>query len=540
VELNSVTAEYGLVPPDELCWVGGEFRDALAREHGDRRRLDRRDNAAVGLLEWGQKYLPSHFVAPPSTMHRWLARQLDAGSANRGLRINVLGPRGSAKSTLAALALPLRSALQVDEHYIWIVSDTAEQACGHLENIKAELLGNPLLAAYPAAAGAGPVWRRGFVTLRNGVTIEALGTGQAIRGRRLRQHRPTLIVCDDLQNDAHIRSAVQREHSRTWFHGALMQAGTPRTNVVNLATALHRDALAMELCRTPGWTSRVFRSIVRWPHEMSLWNEWEAIHADLANPRYEAESRAFYREHRQAMHAGAIVLWPEVEDLFTLMSLRAQSGRTAFEREKQNSPISPESCEWPEAYFDEAIWFDEWPGNLLLKTMALDPSKGADSRRGDFSALVMLGVDPSGIVYVEADLARRPTPEIVDAAVDCYRRFQPAIFGVEANQFQDLLGGQFEAAFLRQGLLAARPVGIVNRVAKVVRIRRLGPYLSTRRLRFKAASPATRLLVEQLMEFPIADHDDGPDALEMAIRLAEDMFRAPAFDDGLGSRLAIG
>ena len=44
--------------------------------------------------------------------------------------------------------------------------------------------------------------------------------------------------------------------------------------------------------------------------------------------------------------------------------------------------------------------------------------------------------------------------------------------------------------------------------------------LSERRIRFKRNSPGTRLLVEQLKQFPTADHDDGPDALEMARRLA--------------------
>jgi len=110
--------------------------------------------------------------------------------------------------------------------------------------------------------------------LRNGVSIEAFGAGQRLRGRRRRAHRPTLIVCDDLQNDGHIHSARQRESSQAWFHGALLKAGTARTNIVNLATALHRDALAMQLHRTPGWNSRRFRSIVRWPDNMALWQQW--------------------------------------------------------------------------------------------------------------------------------------------------------------------------------------------------------------------------------------------------------------------------
>src|SRR5687767_10330006 len=58
-----------------------------------------------------------------------------------------------------------------------------------------------------------------------------------------------------------------------------------------------------------------------------------------------------------------------------------------------------------------------------------------------------------------------------------------------------------------------------NRLNKQVRIRRLTPWLARREIRFKANSPGARLLVEQLRDFPNADHDDGPDALEIALRV---------------------
>jgi len=74
----------------------------------------------------------------------------------------------------------------------------------------------------------------------------------------------------------------------------------------------------------------------------------------------------------------------------------------------------------------------------------------------------------------------------------------------------------------------------------VVRIRRLGPLLSQRRLRFLARSSSTRLLVDQLRDFPVGAHDDGPDALEMALRLAEDVLQGRSSDDGLGARLPVG
>jgi hypothetical protein len=48
--------------------------------------------------------------------------------------------------------------------------------------------------------------------------------------------------------------------------------------------------------------------------------------------------------------------------------------------------------------------------------------------------------------------------------------------------------------------------------------------LAQRQLRFKARSRGTLLLVQQLKDFPVGDFDDGPDALEGAIRLAVELW----------------
>ncbi len=514
--------------------LGRALRSAVASAF-DGDPTPRRDAEELDLIAWGQAYLPSHFAKRPSALHRWLAGEFDAMRSCRGTRVNAVGPRGAAKSTIATLAGVLRGAVEGEEPYIWIVSDTKAQAQTHLSNVKAELLENRELGdAYPRSVGKGPVWRSAGIELRNGVVIEAFGTGQRLRGRRRRAERPTLIVCDDLQNDSHIVSAVRRETSREWFEGALLKAGTKRTNIVNVATALHRDALAIRLAKAPGWRSRTFQAIVQWPERMDLWREWEAIYCDSNQADAAVEARRFYGDNQQAMQAGVELLWPDEEDLYTLMRMRIEGGAAAFEREKQSSPVDPERCEWPEAYFDEACWFDEWPGELTLRVVALDPSKGGDARQGDYSALVMLGVDHEGVLHIEADLARRPTARMVADAVACCQQFRPDAFGVEANQWQQLLSGEFLAECARQGVLGVSPCEINNHTNKAMRIRRLGPYLSQRRLRFKRGSPSTELLVEQLREFPIGSHDDGPDALEMAVRLAEEVWRTRDDDERFG------
>jgi hypothetical protein len=268
------------------------------------------------ILAWGRTFLPAHFVHEPSLLHAWLGDELELLQDNRGTKINLIGPRGSAKSTIATLCYVLRAAVEEHERYIWIVSDTKEQAQAHLENVKTELVENKRLAEYyPNATGQGQQWRANSIELRNRVVIQSFGTGRRIRGRRHREIRPTLIVCDDLQNDSHMSSASQREASRQWFHGTLLNAGDRQTNLINLATALHREALALELHGAAGWVSRNFPAIISWPTNRELWDEWEAIYCDNENGDARGAAWLFYDEHREEMDAGATVLWPDGEKL---------------------------------------------------------------------------------------------------------------------------------------------------------------------------------------------------------------------------------
>lgn len=489
---------------------------------------ERWNSRTRNLLDWSLHFLKHHFREPPSKMHRWLCKELDRTRIERGLKYNVLAPRGAAKSTIGTFAFPLREALENREPYIWIVSDTMSQAHAHLENLKSELVENEkILQRYSESSGKSSHWRNGSITLKNGVMIEAFGTGQSIRGRRHKQHRPSLIICDDLQNDDHIISSYARDKSRSWFHGTLLKAGQPRTTVLNLATALHHEAIAMELIDKPGWISKKFRAIEKWPVHTTLWEQWESIYTRIDDPESSQKADRFYSEHFQEMNEGCEILWPRREDIYTLMKMRVESGRTSFEREKQNSPVNPEYCEWEESYFGEFLWFEQKPCDPLCTVMSLDPSKGTDSHRGDYSAFVVVSLGKDGFYYVDADLERRSVAEIISQGVELYRRFQPDLFAIESNQFQNLLESDFVREFRDRGLPHVQPYPLENRINKIVRIRRLGPLLSSKRIRFRANSPSAKLLVEQLKTFPVGDHDDGPDAMEMSIRLIGELMKEP-------------
>lgn len=200
-----------------------------------------------------------------------------------------------------------------------------------------------------------------------------------------------------------------------------------------------------------------------------------------------------------------------------------------FDRERLyagNWKERPETGEFPFSWFDNK-WFEKWPTDdaIILKTMALDPSKGRSDKTGDYQALVKLAIDRHDVLYVQANMRKRPIAQMVADSVDIYREFAPAAFGLEGNAWQDLLEPDFSEEFSRQGVIAPSLMLLNNSVNKHVRIRRLGGYLAHDRVRFKAGCSDTQLLIDQLLDFPCGDHDDGPDAMEMAIRLAEEMTR---------------
>lgn len=492
--------------------------------------------AQTDLLAWGKRYLRSYFTSPSPNAHAALLRDLAGGTVSRNMRETIVGSRGTAKSFVVSLVYVLASAVMRTEPYIMIGSESAGQANALLNAVKTELESNQDLARdYPDACGFGPTWRQNEIVLLNGVKIEAVGSGKRIRGRRQKEARPTLVILDDPESEKHATSDRMRESSAAWFDSAVMNIGDDTTNFVVVANALHDESLAMKLIDRPSWHGRFWRSIERYPDRMDLWAAWEALYRD---PKPEAleESERFYRDNQVEMDRGAVLLWPGRENLLALMKKRAED-RTSFEAEKQCNPVNPKLCEWGDSYFESLVWFTRWPKDLQVKTIGIDPSKGKDAKRGDFSAIVKLGRDRAGNLWVQADLQRRDTRKIVQDAVRAHIDFGPDAAVCEGNSFQELLAEDMGEEAERQGQVADfHPID--NSVKKVVRIRRLTPYLSHGKFRF-FDDPGTRLLVAQLRQFPIGSHDDGPDALEMALRAAIETFNMRVQQGGVNSSIAF-
>ena len=314
----------------------------LTGPKGLRRRL-----GAFDLEYFGRAYLAHYFVRRSPAFHGELDRiwregvlkgknpDTDAKEISRadGCRRAIEAPRGHAKSTTFTFKDDLHAALYAYKHYIIILSDSSEQAEGFLADIKTELEENAALRE-DFGELEGRVWKSSVILLANGVKIEAIGSGKKIRGRRHKQWRPDLIVCDDLENDENVNTPEQRKKLRDWFYKAVSKAGDTYTDIVYIGTLLHFDALLANVAKNPSYKAVRYQGVLSFADNTELWDAWERIFTDLANDKRQEEALAFYEANREEMLQGTAVLWEEKLSYYDLMVIRISEGEASFKDRK--------------------------------------------------------------------------------------------------------------------------------------------------------------------------------------------------------------
>lgn len=208
-------------------------------------------------------------------------------------------------------------------------------------------------------------------------------------------------------------------------------------------------------------------------------------------------------------------LWPERYDEAALEQIRIGRDTYWWLSLFQQRAGRPGESEWPEEYFADHIWADRWPDAFEVVGMGVDPSKGKNAKRGDYSAIVTIGIS-GGLAWVDASLERRPTDKIIADTLGIAAESRADVVNFETNGFQEDVAERFRSDAWNAGLINLATIFTDNVGNKELRLQwKLGPKLKNKLIRFRN-SPGCRLLVQQLREFPLGRHDDGPDALEMA------------------------
>ena len=497
----------------------------------------RRERAWNDFEFFCQTYFP-HYVPTPhfSLFQRFAFKRLPEviDGPTDGREVHE-APRGEAKSTYETQLCSLWSicrAAHIDahgfvklmlsaksrKHMIGIIMNTEEQAAEMLESIKAELDTNPRLAMdFPEACGQGRVWQATTAITVNNIKIRIGGTGKKLRGMKHGPYRPDLIFLDDLENDENVKDKKQRDKIQKFVLSAVLGLAPPQggMDVFWVGTSLHYDAAINRVARAPGWRRRVFKAIMKWPDNMALWERWEALFVrsgdDEEKEAFEAEALAFYEANKAALDAGAVVSWPEVRPLYRLMCIRA-TNHESFNQEYQNEAGNDEDAPFKGLQF----WVNHLSDWVFFG--ACDPSLGKQGTARDPSAILVGGLNRKTMVLdvVEADICRRVPDLIITRLIDLQAEYACVAWGIETIQFQAFLYTEIIKRAALRGI-AFPGVPVSPSTDKNLRIMSTQPHVANGLIRSHRNHTT---LNEQLMFYPEADHDDGPDALEMLKTLA--------------------
>jgi len=444
-------------------------------------RRRRKERARKDRLWFAEQYLPHYIWKPFGRFHRDLNRLLDV----RGQMCFFAGPRESGKTTLDGLVVQLHDICFGLRHFEVIISETADQASDYAKFIKLELEENERLKQDFGDLKGRYQWEDDDFVTKNNVRVLSRGRGQAIKGLRWRQYRPDRIVAIDLENMKTSRNPRIVKETISWV------AGEVRGGMADDGSFLMEGQIIRKRCvlahfineknddGTPKYPSRVWRAITE-----------------------DGES-----------------YWPEGFPIEALKKKRADMGVVEWNRWMQNNPEDEEGlfrAEWIRYYHP-----DEVKGKELWTYTGMDPSMSS-GESSDFKAIVTISRDRDGIIYVRDAYIRRTTPDfMVRAMYNRYEELHPVLMGAEDNAIKEFLDTPFNVVAKEKGYhLPLRKIH--NTIAKEARIARLSPLVETGKIRFLKGHSDQDLLVEQLVFFGQPGvHDDGPDALEMAVRLSQ-------------------
>ena len=190
----------------------------------------------------------AHYIQYPTASFQ---KELFSLTENDSIKTLVVEAfRGSGKSTLMTLSLPIWAVLgKRKEKFVVILAKTQQQARQYLANIKKEIESNSMLRS-----DLGPFqeqedeWRTSSIVIpRYGARITVASVESSLRGMRHYEHRPGLVIADDLEDLESVRQQEQRNKLWAWYTGDVIPMGNESTRYVVIGTRLHDDSLLMRL-----------------------------------------------------------------------------------------------------------------------------------------------------------------------------------------------------------------------------------------------------------------------------------------------------
>ena len=338
-------------------------------------------------------------------------------------RVLIAAPRGTAKSTVTSLLLPMhRIAFKGDdeEEFIVIISESQAQSINFLSRIKYHLTHSDQFKQLFGDMGPNTArrWTATDVVTANGVRIVAVGTGQRVRGFIEGDTRPTLIIVDDFESELNAFTLEARAKNRKWMTEAVIPSLSDEGRIVMIGTVISEDCF---LC---------------WAKESSAWNTlWYSIIDDNGEP-----------------------IWPERFPHKRITEIKEEYSSVGningFYQEYMNIAQSPDEAPFQPDWINLHQYdFKRINGQPCMvkdtghgeKVIPVEVYGGVDpasslAARADFFVLATIGIDNDNNKYIIDIFRKHISPaEQPDLIIETFKKYRHRKMKIETVAYQEAL-----------------------------------------------------------------------------------------------------
>ena len=407
-----------------------------------------------------------------------------------------LEPRYTYKSSVFTKSYPIWRLLENPNLRVLIVNATAENAEAFLSEIVGHLLRNKrflelhhtLHHTFPLDPRAAKTKSFILNTRTQNYSEPSIGTVGAL-GNLVSSHYD-LIIVDDLCNEDDRESPSIRGKKKRWFKD-LVSVLSPDGELVIVGTHWHFDDVY---------------SYIK--------NELNPQLPD--NAKYYVQSESCYLDDETSPR------FPNILSAEKLSNLRIEKDVIQFSCQYLNRPIPTEH----QIFKLESMHTIPKHSILLDNAEAYgfcDPALGVS----DYSAIITLLKHNGSWVVFHADLSRSPHSKTINKIIELHSFFHYKSFGIEANSLgkaksdSDFCNFELVLRERQSKEEVTVPYKLIWHTSpKLARIQGVESYYSNGQLQFLDTwNQDYPVLIEQLVHFPLAAHDDGPDALAGVVSL---------------------
>lgn len=432
---------------------------------------------------------PDLFYTDFSVLHDQIFELIDSGSQ----KIAIAAPRGIGKTTIAS-TVAAKSILFRDANFINYVSNSATNAELQTENVKRELLTNndvrDLFGNIKTNIDNDTVLDESFSKMAwvayGNTLVLPRGAGQQVRGLKWKNHRPQIIIIDDLEDSEEVMNENNRIKLKKWFFSDLMKSINRYLNdwrFIYIDTLKHEDSLLQELLDS---------------------KDWDSLTLSLCDDSYNSFVPAYISTEE---------LKEEVEEH------REKGILDVFYMEYMNVPISREDATFKPEYFRHYDDADIADKSNIESVVILDPAKTVKIQSAE-SAIVGIGIDmESARLYIRDIISEKMYPdEIYQALFAMGVRLNAKVIGIEVTSLNEFIKQPIKNQMFKEGNFFEL-VWLNARAKKEQRIASLAPfyrqgYIYHNRL-------CCGKLEAQLLGFPRSKQNDVMDATAYIVEMLE-------------------